>query len=482
MNVSNFINIIPVIKEIKNNSGEFVKPEFDSRKINKGDLFVAVKGETTDGHKYIDETIKKGASVIVCENLPQNPDKDITWLQVKSSSASLGIISSFYYDNPSGKISLVGITGTNGKTTIAISLYKLITEFGYKCGLISTNKIMINNTEINAAYTTPDSLQINKLLYEMLEAGCEYCFMEVSSHAVVQNRISGLHFSGGVFTNLSHDHLDYHKDFEEYLNAKKKFFDNLPDTAFALINTDDRNGKVMIQNSEAQKFSYSLKSNSDYKASIIEKHFNGMLLKIDNSEVWTKFIGNFNAYNLLAVYATAIKLGFEKSEILIAISKLDMVDGRFEAVVSKNNIMAIIDYAHTPDALENILKTINELKQGKIFTVVGCGGDRDKTKRPIMAKIAVEYSDKVILTSDNPRSENPGKIIDDMKRGVDNINIKKTLIISDRKEAIRTACMMADENDIILIAGKGHEKYQEISGVKHKFDDKDIVCKTFNEL
>ncbi len=484
MNINSFIKYLKVKKLIENNQGGFNKPEFDSRKIDQNDLFVAIKGSMTDGHKYIQEVIDKGVSVIVCEELPKNPNNKVSWIVVLSSSESLGIIASHYYGLPSERIKLVGITGTNGKTTIATSLYNLTIRLGYKCGLISTNKIMLNTAEIPSELTTPDALQLNKLLSEMIEIGCDYCFMEVSSHAVIQGRISGMAYSGAVFTNITHDHLDYHKTFDEYLQAKKSFFDILPHKAFALTNSDDKNGKVMLQNTKAQKFTYSLRAGSDFKASIIEKHPEGMLLNIENSELWTKFIGKFNAYNILAIYATAVLLGFDKQEILKEISTLSMVEGRFENIISKNNITAIIDYAHTPDALENVLLTIDDLKPKNsiLTTVVGCGGNRDKSKRPVMGKIAVKFSDKVILTSDNPRDENPAEIIADMLQGIDSNYRKRVIVITDRKEAIRTACLISNPQDIVLVAGKGHEKYQDIKGVKYDFDDKKIVVETFNEL
>lgn len=483
-NINNIIDFIQVIRVISNNEGYFNKPEFDSRNISENDLFVAIQGSHTDGHNYLNDVVEKGASVIVCEKLPENPNTNVFWIVVKSSAESLGIIASEYYGNPSKKLKLVGITGTNGKTTIATTLYNLILKLGYKCGLLSTNKIMINTVEIAATHTTPDALKINSLLSEMLNSGCDYCFMEVSSHAIKQDRITGLSFTGGVFTNLTHDHLDYHKTYEDYLNSKKLFFDNLSKEAFSLTNSDDKNGKVMVQNSKSKKKTYSLHSNSNYKAVIIEKHLNGMLLKIDSTDIWSKFIGNFNAYNLLAVYATAKELGFENTEILICLSEAEMVEGRFEAIRSNNEITAIVDYAHTPDALENVLKTINEIREGKgtLITVVGCGGDRDKSKRPLMASITLKYSDKAIFTSDNPRSERPEDIINDMMEGVNPVSKKKVISISNRKEAIITACHLAKPNDIILVAGKGHEKYQEINGVKHDFDDKEILIETFKNI
>ena len=387
-------------------------------------------------------------------------------------------------DNPSSKIKLIGITGTNGKTTIATTLYNLVRTLGYKAGLLSTINILIDSKIINATHTTPDPITINKHLNEMIEIGCEYCFMEVSSHAVVQNRITGLDFTGGIFTNITHDHLDFHKTFKDYIAAKQNFFTQIPKNAFVLTNNDDKNGQTIIQNAVAKKYSYSLKSISDFKTTIIESHFDGMLININQNEVWTKFVGTFNAYNILAVYATAILCGFKEDETLKALSLINPVEGRFEIIRSKTGINAILDYAHTPDAIKNVLSTIKNIlnKQGQIFTVVGAGGDRDKTKRSEMAAIAARMSDKVILTSDNPRTENPETILDDMQTGINPDQKRKTLRITNREEAIRTACLMARSGDVILVAGKGHEKYQDINGVKHHFDDKEIIIETFKEL
>ena len=467
-----------------NNSLCFAKPEFDSRKVEKNDIFFAIKGSLTDGHQFIEKAISNGATIIVCEDFPQELNAKVSYIKVKSSSETLGIIASAYYDNPSKKIKLIGITGTNGKTTIATSLYNLSKSLGYKTGLISTIKIVIDNETINATHTTPDQITLNKYLSQMSNKGCEYCFMEVSSHATVQNRIFGLSFYGGVFTNITHDHLDFHRTFSEYIKAKQKFFDLLPKTAYALTNDDDKNGKVILQNSKARKFSYSLNSISDYKAKIIESHFDSTLLNIQQHELWTSFVGRFNAYNLLAVYATAVLSGMKEDDVLTGISLLKPVEGRFETLKSVSGISAIVDYAHTPDAVENVLSTIaNVLNgQGRIITVIGAGGDRDTSKRPEMAAIAVKMSDKVILTSDNPRTEDPEKILEDMQKGINIANKRKTLKITDRAEAIRTACMMAQPGDVILIAGKGHEKYQEINGVRHHFDDKEILLETFKEI
>jgi UDP-N-acetylmuramoyl-L-alanyl-D-glutamate--2,6-diaminopimelate ligase len=446
---------------------------FDSRKIEKDSLFVATKGTQSDGHKYIEETISKGAIAVLCEELPKKINEKITYIKVSDTTAALGIVASNFYDNPSESLLLVGVTGTNGKTTIVTLLFNLFKKLGYKAGLISTVKNQINNELFPSTHTTPDSIQLNELLHQMVEKGCTHCFMEVSSHAVVQNRIAGIHFSGGVFTNITHDHLDYHKTFDEYIKAKKGFFDMLGSDAFALTNKDDANAEVMLQNTKAVKKTYSLRSMADFRCKVVENQFSGLHLNIDNNEVWSKLIGNFNAYNLLAVYATAVLLKEDKTNVLTTLSSLSSVEGRFQYIRTDNGIIGIVDYAHTPDALTNVLKTINDIRTGneQVITVVGCGGDRDAAKRPMMAKIACDLSNRVILTSDNPRSEDPDLIIKQMQKGVDAVNRKKTLSISDRSEAIKTACSIANPGDIILVAGKGHEKYQEIKGVKHSFDD-----------
>lgn len=450
---------------------------FDSRIVSKSDLFVATRGTKTDGHSYIEQVSEKGATAIVCEDFPSKINNEIVYIKVKDSAEALGLIASNFYGNPSSKLKLVGVTGTNGKTTIASLLHRLFMNLGYRCGLMSTVRNYINDKVIPATHTTPDALQLNKLLSEMVSDGCDYCFMEVSSHSVAQHRISGLTFAGGIFTNITHDHLDYHKTFDEYIKAKKGFFDSLPAHAFALTNSDDKNGLVMLQNTAAEKKTYALKSFADFKCRIIESHMDGTMLKIDNAEVWIKLIGEFNAYNILAIYSTALLLKQKKEEILPLISNLRAVDGRFEYVNSEDGRTAIVDYAHTPDALVNVLNTINRLKTGyeQVITVVGAGGDRDKTKRPVMAKVAVEMSNKLILTSDNPRSERPEDILKDMEAGIELQHMRKVLTIIDRKEAIKTACMMANKGDIILVAGKGHENYQEINGVKYHFDDKEIL-------
>jgi UDP-N-acetylmuramoyl-L-alanyl-D-glutamate--2,6-diaminopimelate ligase len=460
------------------------KIEFDSRKVSNNDVFVAIKGTLSDGHQFIDKAISLGASVIVCEVLPTTLSENCTYVKVQNSNQALAFLSANYYDNPSEKLKLVGITGTNGKTTIASLLYQMFKKAGYKVGLLSTVKIMVDELEYKATHTTPDSLTINKYLDEMVAVGCEFCFMEVSSHGIHQKRTESLHFEGGVFTNLSHDHLDYHETFAEYRDVKKSFFDGLPKSAFAITNVDDKNGEVMFQNTTARKKTYALKTYADFKAQILENQLTGLVLKINNEEVWTKLIGSFNAYNILAIYGVALELGIESTEALRLLSELESVSGRFQFVVSATKITAIVDYAHTPDALENVLKTIENIrtKNEQLFTIVGCGGDRDKTKRPIMANIAASFSDKAIFTSDNPRTENPQTILDEMEAGVAAQNYKKTVAILDRKQAIKTACQMANSGDIILIAGKGHETYQEINGVRQDFDDMQIVQEILKQL
>ena len=455
---------------------------FDSRKVKKDSLFIATRGTASDGHHYIELAIESGAVAVVCEDLPETLKENVTYVKVLDSSASLGYIACNFYDNPSEKLKLVGITGTNGKTTTVTLLFNLFRGLGYNVGLLSTVENKINTTVIPSTHTTPDALALNELLSKMVEAGCQYAFMEVSSHAIVQHRITGLKFTGAAFSNITHDHLDYHKTFEEYIRAKKLFFDNLQDDAFALTNKDDRNGMVMLQNTKAKKYSYGLKSIADFKCRVVENHLNGLLLSIDNQEVWVKLIGSFNAYNVLVVYAISQLLKQDRVQVLTTLSNLNSVEGRFQYIKSKTGIVAIVDYAHTPDALKNVLETIKDIRTGneQVITLAGCGGDRDAAKRPIMAQIACEYSNKVILTSDNPRSENPEDILNQMQAGINPVDAKKTLRISDRKEAIRTAVAFAKEGDIILIAGKGHEKYQEINGIKHPFDDFEIVKEIFN--
>jgi UDP-N-acetylmuramoyl-L-alanyl-D-glutamate--2,6-diaminopimelate ligase len=473
------------IEAIKGNTDAPINAiDFDSRKISKNDVFVAIVGTISNGHDYIDKAISLGAIAIVCGKFPDKIESGISYILVKDTNEALAIMASNFYNNPSKKLKLIGITGTNGKTTVASLLYQLFKKAGFKVGLLSTVKILINEKEYPATHTTPDSLTINKFLNEMVDAEIEFCFMEASSHGIHQKRTKGLFFQGGIFTNLSHDHLDYHSNFAEYRDVKKSFFDCLPKTAFALVNVDDKNGAVMMQNTSARRLTYSLKTHADYKAIILENQLSGLLLKINNNEVWTKLIGNFNAYNLLAIYGAAVELGMDNLEVLRILSELESVSGRFQFIVSKQKITAIVDYAHTPDALENVLKTINNIrtKNEQLITVIGCGGDRDKTKRPIMAAIASSLSDKVIITSDNPRSENPETIIAEMEAGVAPSDSKKTMSISDRKQAIKTACQLAQPKDIVLIAGKGHENYQEIKGVKHHFDDMETVAEMLNLL
>jgi len=460
------------------------KIDFDSRKIEENDVFIAIRGTLSDGHDYIEKAIQLGATAIICDTLPGNIEKGVTYVQVKDTKTALAFMAANYFDNPSGKLKLVGVTGTNGKTTIASLLFQLFQRAGFKVGLLSTVKIMVDETEYKATHTTPDSITINHYLNEMIEAGVTHCFMEVSSHGIHQKRTEALHFVGGIFTNLSHDHLDYHPTFAEYRDVKKSFFDSLPKTAFALSNIDDKNGTVMLQNTVARKLTYALKTYADFKAQILESQLSGLLLKINDNEVWVKLIGTFNAYNILAIYGTAIELGLDSLEALRLLSDLESVSGRFQYIVSAGNVTAIVDYAHTPDALENVLKTIDDIrtKNEQLITVVGCGGNRDKAKRPIMAKIASDLSDKAILTSDNPRNEDPEVILDEMEQGVDAHNYKKILRITDRKQAVKTACQLAQPNDIILIAGKGHETYQEINGVRHHFDDMETVKEILEQL
>jgi UDP-N-acetylmuramoyl-L-alanyl-D-glutamate--2,6-diaminopimelate ligase len=460
------------------------KIDFDSRKIEDNDVFIAIRGSLSDGHDYIEKAIQLGAIAVICDALPDNPAKGITYIKVKDTNTALAFMAANYFGNPSEKLKLVGVTGTNGKTTIASLLFQLFQKAGFKVGLLSTVKIMVDETEYNATHTTPDSITINHYLNEMIEAGVTHCFMEVSSHGIHQKRTEALHFVGGIFTNLSHDHLDYHPTFAEYRDVKKSFFDSLPKTAFALSNIDDKNGPVMLQNTVARKRTYALKTYADFKAQILESQLSGLLLKVNDNEVWVKLIGTFNAYNVLAIYGTAVELGMDSLEALRLLSDLESVSGRFQYIISEGNITAIVDYAHTPDALDNVLKTIADIrtKNEQLITVVGCGGNRDKTKRPIMAKIATDLSDKAILTSDNPRNEDPEVILDEMEKGVEPQNYKKMLRITDRKQAIKTACQLAQPNDIILIAGKGHETYQEINGVRHHFDDMETVKEILDQL
>lgn len=450
---------------------------FDSRKVKTGYLFVAVKGTQVDGHEFIEEAILKGAIAIVCDKLPDGLVSNVSYVTVKNSGKALAIMASNFYDNPSDKLKLIGITGTNGKTTVTTLLYKLFMAMGHTTGMMGTVENKIGELGFPSTHTTPDPLQINELLMKMVSAGCSYCFMEVSSHAIAQGRIAGLTFAGGVFTNISHDHLDYHHTFEEYIKTKKQFFDELTANTFALTNADDKRGMVMLQNTKAAKKTFAIKRAADFKAKVITNSIEGLELEIDNQNVWFKMIGEFNAYNLLTVYATAVLLGEEQQDILMRLSALKGAPGRFELVMPGFRFTAIVDYSHTPDALKNALETINQLRTGQeqVITVIGCGGDRDKLKRPLMAAIACKYSDKAIFTSDNPRSEDPMEIIKDMQKGVGISEARKTLIITDREEALKTACMMAREKDIVLVAGKGHETYQEIKGVKHPFDDREVL-------
>ncbi len=452
---------------------------FDSRKVKEGSLFIAIKGTQSDGHGFIDKAISLGAVAIVAEKLPEVISDKATYVTVKDSAQALGIIASNFYGNPSEKLKLVGVTGTNGKTTVATLLYKLFSSLGYRCGMLSTVVNKIVDKDFVSTHTTPDPIRINELLVSMLEAGCTHCFMEVSSHAVAQGRISGLHFIGALFTNITHDHLDYHRTFESYIRAKKGFFDGLSSDAFALVNIDDKRGMVMLQNTKAQKKTFALKKMADYKAKIITNSIEGLELEIGERNVWFKLIGDFNAYNLLTVYGAACLMGEDSDTILLRLSALTTAPGRFELVLPGSKFTAIVDYAHTPDALKNVLETIEHFRTGQeqVIAVIGCGGDRDKTKRPLMAAVACKYSNKIIFTSDNPRSEDPLEIIKEMQTGVGPTDAKKTLVMVDREEAIKTACMLAKEKDIIIVAGKGHENYQEIKGVKHPFDDKEVLTR-----
>ncbi len=456
--------------------------ETDSRKIKPGSVFIAVKGETADGHQFIEQAIAKGAAVIVGENLPEDKRPEVVYVQVENSAMAAGFMANNFYGRPSEKMKIVGVTGTNGKTTIVTLLYKLFARLGYQCGLLGTVENRVGEKVLPATHTTPDAISLTGLLKQMLEAGCSHVFMETSSHALQQHRVTGLHYTGGIFSNISHDHLDYHGTFEEYIRVKKSFFDSLPSSAFAISNADDKRGLLMLQNCPARKCLYSLKTPAEFKGKILDNSLSGLLMTINEVEVHFRLIGEFNAYNLLAVYAAAVCLGEEKQEVLTAMSELTGAEGRFDYTVSaKDKLMVIVDYAHTPDALLNVLMTIKKLKKGfeQVITVVGCGGDRDKTKRPVMAEVACEHSDQVIFTSDNPRSEDPAQIIRDMEQGLAAGYKRKYIPIVDRKEAIKTAINLAKREDIILIAGKGHEKYQEIKGVRNHFDDKEIVLEMF---
>ena len=475
MKIEEILNGIEVVSVTGTKNRAITGIEFDSRKVKKDSLFVAIKGYKSDGHDFVNSAIASGASAIICEILPEKPDKNICWIKTGDSAKALGLAASNFFGNPSRSLKLVGVTGTNGKTTIASLLYRMFLQLGYKCGLFSTVCNYINEKELEATHTTPDPVQLNSLLSQMVDEGCDFAFMEVSSHSAHQKRIAGLKFAGGIFTNLTHDHLDYHKTFENYLAAKKSFFDSLSAEAFALVNLDDRNGRVMLQNCKASHYTFSVQTMADYRCNIIEQSFEGMELKIQGEEVWTRFIGAFNASNLLAVYASSELLGAAKKEILTILSDLHSVSGRLEVIKSPGGISGIVDYAHTPDALLNVIDTINKIREAGVhlITVVGAGGDRDRTKRPKMAAISAEGSDKVILTSDNPRTEDPEKILDEMETGITPDLKRKTLRITNRHEAIKTAVMLANDGDVVLIAGKGHETYQEIMGVKHHFDDRE---------
>ena len=481
MKLNELLKNITPIKIIGNDDVEITGVNIDSRRIKTGHLFVAMKGTQVDGHQFIGKAIELGAISVLCEDLPEVLQKGITYVQVESTEDAVGKVATLFYGDPSHKLKLVGVTGTNGKTTIATLLYNMFRKFGHKVGLLSTVCNYIDDIEVPADHTTPDPIELNELLAKMVEAGCEYAFMECSSHAIHQKRIGGLKFAGGLFTNLTRDHLDYHKTFENYRNAKKAFFDGLPKDAFAITNADDKNGMIMVQNTKATVKTYSIRTLADFRARILECHFEGMYLEIDGREVGVQFIGKFNVSNLLAVYGAAIMLGKKPEDVLLVLSTLHSVNGRLEPIHSPEGFTAIVDYAHTPDALANVLNAIHEVLDGKghVITVCGAGGNRDKGKRPLMAQEAVRQSDKVIITSDNPRFEEPQDIINDMLAGLNEQQMRKVISIVDRKEAIRTACMMAQKGDVVLVAGKGHETYQEIKGVKHHFDDKEVLHEIF---
>ena len=482
MKLSTLIKAIPVKAVVGPTDIEISGVDIDSRQAVSGHLFVAIKGTQTDGHRFIPKAVEQGAVAVLCEDLPEEQRQDVTWVQVASTEQAVGPVATAFYGNPTERLKLVGVTGTNGKTTIATLLYNMFRRLGYKCGLLSTVCNYIEDEPIPATHTTPDPIELNRLLDRMVEAGCDYCFMECSSHAIAQHRIGGLKFAGGLFTNLTRDHLDYHKTFENYRDAKKMFFDQLPKEAFAITNADDKNGMFMVQNTKAVVKTYSTRSMADFRARIIECHFEGMYLEVNGREVGVQFIGKFNVSNLLAVYGAAIMLGQQPEDILVVMSTLKSVAGRLEPIRSQEGVTAIVDYAHTPDALENVLKAIHEVldgRGGQVITVCGAGGNRDKGKRPLMAQEAVKQSDRVIITSDNPRFEEPQDIINDMLAGLDQKQMKKVVAIIDRREAIKTATMLAQKGDVILIAGKGHEDYQEIKGVKHHFDDREVVREIF---
>ncbi|WP_185218549.1 UDP-N-acetylmuramoyl-L-alanyl-D-glutamate--2,6-diaminopimelate ligase [Sphingobacterium mizutaii] len=483
MLLKELLHAIPVIDYRGSLDTEVSSLCLDSRKAVKGSVFVAVRGHQTDGHLFVNKAIELGASVVLVEELPEEIKEDVVYVVVGDSAYALGVMASTFYGNPSSKLKLVGVTGTNGKTTVATLLFNLFSRLGFHVGLLSTVQNQIGERIVEATHTTPDPISLNSLLKEMVEDGCDYCFMEVSSHAVVQQRIAGLKFAGGIFTNITHDHLDFHGTFANYIKAKKKFFDDLDRYAFALTNIDDKNGQVMLQNTFAHKKTYGLHQMADFKAKILESHFDGMLLQVDGQEVWVKLVGDFNAYNLLAVFGASILLEQETVKVLMALSEITGAEGRFETLKSTTGVVAIVDYAHTPDAVENVLETIGGLRKPgqQILTVLGCGGDRDKTKRPEMAEVASRLSDKVVLTSDNPRTEDPAAIIKEMEVGIPGEKRKNVFSITDRREAIRAAFHLAQPGDVILVAGKGHEKYQDINGVKNHFDDKEELIKIFNE-
>ena len=483
MNLKTLLNCIKPKQILGNCDKEITKIEFDSRKTSSGDLFVATTGSAVDGHQFIGKAIEAGATAVVCQTLPDNLPENVCFIQVADSAECLGFLGAQWYGNPSHKLALTGVTGTNGKTTIATLLYKTLRAMGHKSGLLSTVCNYVDDRAVEATHTTPDALAINKLLAEMVEAGCSHAFMEVSSHAIDQKRIAGLHFAGGIFTNLTRDHIDYHKTFDNYRDAKKKFFDDLPESAFAITNKDDKNGLVMLQNTQARKYTYSVRSLADFKADILEEGFEGMLLQINGREVFVPLVGRFNAYNLLAIYGAAVNLGGEPAEVLRILSTLTAVNGRFETIRSPKGWTAIVDYAHTPDALTNVIGTINEIRKpgSRLITVVGCGGNRDKGKRPMMAHEAMIGSTQVILTSDNPRDEEPQDILNEMWAGLTAEEQQSALMIIDRRQAIKTACMMAQKDDVILVAGKGHENYQIIKGVKHHFDDHEEIKANITE-
>lgn len=482
-NLNDILENVSVIQTVGDSAIEVSKLVFDSRKVSESSCFFAQKGTKIDAHEFIPQVIEAGAKAIVCEVLPIEIKSSVCYILVNDSSEAMGIMASNYYENPSSQLKLIGVTGTNGKTTTVTLLHQLYTKLGFKAGLISTVVNKIGQEEIKSTHTTPDSISINALIAKMLDAGCSHCFMEVSSHAVVQHRVTGLDFLGGVFTNITHEHLDYHITFAEYIKAKRGFFNLLGSDSFALSNRDDKNGEVMLQETVAKKHYYALKVDADFKTKIIESNFAGLSLKLDNQEFWSPLIGHFNAYNLTAVYAVGVLLGEDKLELLTALSTLKTVAGRFQ-YINLFEVSGIVDYAHSPDALENVLKTIKDIRTGneQVITVVGCGGDRDRTKRPMMAAIACKFSDRVILTSDNPRTEDPAAIIEEMKLGVDAASKRKVLAITDRKEAIRTAASFAKRNDILLVAGKGHETYQEINGVRNHFDDVEVLTESITEI